>query len=467
MDSTRYFDFSPIYALATPYGKSAIAVFRTSGEGTFDLINKIFSSKLKREDIKCPQIKYGYIRDNNTGEAVDEVVLSVFPKGHGYTKEEAVEINTHGSLAVIKKLSKLLENVGFRQAEGGEFSYRAYKTGTLTLPEAEAVLDIIESTSEKATSYALKTRMGFLDKRIEDVYKDIVNLSSLFELQLDYSEDEFDEDISFPEHEVDKIKRELKNLVNTYKVSNIIKGGINVILVGATNAGKSTIFNTLLKSNRSIVSDEKGTTRDYIKESIEINGVCINLYDTAGINSQARGVEKIGVSRTMELMNLADVIIHVIPLDDLINEKIDSIESFIPYNLANPDVPTITVLSKADLTEEPYPVNITPLVESGAILYSSITKEGIGRIVDTLIKLFYEKINPSSGEVNDLLIGSTVYNAIKKAYSSIESILPSSPIEAITIAIKDALFSLGEVLGKENPSDEVLGALFGRFCVGK
>ena len=299
MDSTRYFDFSPIYALATPYGKSAIAVFRTSGEGTFDLINKIFSSKLKREDIKCPQIKYGYIRDNKTGEAVDEVVLSVFPKGHGYTKEEAVEINIHGSLAVIKKLSKLLENVGFRQAEGGEFSYRAYKTGTLTLPEAEAVLDIIESTSEKATSYALKTRMGFLDKRIEDVYKDIVNLSSLFELQLDYSEDEFDEDISFPEHEVDKIKRELKNLVNTYKVSNIVKGGINVILVGATNAGKSTLFNTLLKSNRSIVSDEKGTTRDYIKESIEINGVCINLYDTAGINSQARGVEKIGVSRTM------------------------------------------------------------------------------------------------------------------------------------------------------------------------
>ena len=242
-------------------------------------------------------------------------------------------------------MSKLLENVGFRQAEGGEFSYRAYKTGTLTLPEAEAVLDIIESTSEKATSYALKTRMGFLDKRIEDVYKDIVNLSSLFELQLDYSEDEFDEDISFPEHEVDKIKRELKNLVNTYKVSNIVKGGINVILVGATNAGKSTLFNTLLKSNRSIVSDEKGTTRDYIKESIEINGVCINLYDTAGINSQARGVEKIGVSRTMELMNLADVIIHVIPLDDLINEKIDSIESFIPYNLANPDVPTISVLS--------------------------------------------------------------------------------------------------------------------------
>lgn len=467
MDSTRYFDFSPIYALATPYGKSAIAVFRTSGEGTFDLINKIFSSFLSRERIKKPELKYGFIKDINTGETVDEVVLSVYPKGCGYTKEEAVEISTHGSLAVIKKMSKNLENAGFRQAEGGEFSYRAYKMGSLTLPEAEAVLDIIESTSERATSYALKTRMGFLDKRIENVYNEIVGLSSLFELQLDYSEDEFDEDISFPNYQVQKIKNELSSLMNTYKVGAIVRGGINVILVGATNAGKSTLFNTLLNNNRSIVSDEKGTTRDYIKESIEADGVCINLYDTAGLNDEARGVEKIGVSRTMDLMKRADVIIHVIPLDELIRGDIASIESFIPYNLANPDVPVITVLSKVDLTNEPYPANINALAESGAILYSSKTKEGTGRIIDTLLKLFYERLNPSGSEKNDILIGSTVYNAIQKAYKSISTLTATMPIEPATIAIKDALFSLGEVLGKESPSDEVLESLFKRFCVGK
>lgn len=467
MDSTLYFDFSPIYALATPYGKSAIAVFRTSGDGTFDLINRIFSSHLSREKIKKPVIKYGFIKDPQTKETVDEVVLSVFPKGHGYTKEEAVEISTHGSLAVIKKMSKTLENAGFRQAEGGEFSYRAYKMGSLTLPEAEAVLDIIESTSERATTYALKTRMGFLDKRIENVYNDIVELSSLFELQLDYSEDEFDEDISFPTFPVKKIVNELKSLINTYKVSNIVKGGINVILVGATNAGKSTLFNTLLKNNRSIVSDERGTTRDYIKESIEVDGVCINLYDTAGLNDEARGVEKIGVSRTMELMKLADVIIHVIPLDELIRGDIKSIESFIPYNLANPDIPAITVLSKADLISEPYPDNANALVTSGAILYSSKTKEGVGRIIDTLLRLFYERVNHSSSGKNDILIGSTVYNAIEKAYETMKIITPGTPIEAITIAIKDALYALGEVLGKESPSEEVLASLFQRFCVGK
>lgn len=467
MDSTLYFDFSPIYALSTPYGTSAIAVFRVSGKGSFNNIKKVFSSPKAFDNVAEPKLKHGYIKDIKTGEKVDEVVLSIYPEGHGYTREEAVEISTHGSLAVIKKLNEVLEGVGFRKAEGGEFSFRAFRNGTLTLTEAEAVLDIIESTTEKTREAAMKSKSGVLDKRIEDIYEKLVSLSSLLELQVDYSEDEYDEDISFPYDEIKDILTKLSYLKDNYRVSDILKGGVNVALVGNTNAGKSTLFNALLKTNRSIVSDEKGTTRDFIKESIELGGVLYNLYDTAGLNENAKGVEKIGIDNTLEILGNTDIILHLLPINEIENDNIESIKSYIPINAKNPNAKTITILSKEDLSYNKENNVIQKLLENGAILYSAKTEEGMSEIIRAIQKEGEDITHFSNNDKELLLISKTISNAVNRVYNLISELDERMPIEASTNILKDALYEFGTILGKENPTDEVLDSLFSRFCVGK
>lgn len=466
MDSTTYFDFSPIYALATPYGKSAIAVFRTSGDSTFECLKKVFSNKKAFENVNTPKIKYGFIIDPESGEKVDEVVLSIYPEGHGYTKEETVEISTHGSLSVIKKMNDVLERAGFRKAEGGEFSFRAFRNGAITLTEAEAVLDIIESTTDRTRTLALKSRQGVLDKRIESIYEKLISLSSLLELQVDYSEDEYDEDISFPKKDIDSILIDLTYLKDNYKVSDVLKGGVNVALVGNTNAGKSTLFNALLKSNRSIVSDEKGTTRDFIKESIEIGGILVNLYDTAGLNENASGVEKIGIDRTIDIIENTDIILHLLPLDEIENGKIDSIKEYVKVNNKSPNAKTITILSKDDLPYNQNDKNIKQFLDNGAILYSAVTGDGLNKIIEAIKKATLE-LTATNKDNDTILISKTTENAVEKAYECISTLDEHTPIEASTNAVKDAIFEIGTILGKENPTEEILDSLFSRFCVGK
>lgn len=461
MTSTSYFDFSPIYALATPYGKSAIAVFRTSGDGTIENIKKVFSNKKKLKSVTKTGLVYGYIIDSENGEKVDEVVLSVFKEGHGYTREEAVEISTHGSLAVINRISRVLEKAGFRKAEGGEFSFRAFRNGALSLTEAEAVLDIIESTSDKSRAIALKSREGNLDYKIKEVYEKLVDLSGFLELQVDYSEDEYDEDVSFPQDEVDDILSILGYLKSNHKVSTVLKGGINVALVGNTNAGKSTLFNTLLKTNRSIVSSEKGTTRDFIKESIEIDGTLINFYDTAGLNDEASGIEKIGIDRTHDIKDKANIVLHLIPKDE-----VNAICSSNGITLSDTAATVITIITKDDLD-----IKITDgckkaLSNENAIFYSDVTKSGFDQLLNALKDAIKTLTNTNlDGEL--LMVSTTTENAVEKAYNAIKTLDEHTPIEASTNAVREAIYEIGTLLGKENPTEEILDSLFSRFCVGK
>lgn len=462
MDNALYFDFKPIYALATPYGKGAIAVFRTSGEGTLELFKNIFSNKKKLCNIREPKIVYGFIKDSSTGEKIDEVVLNVYPKGHGYTKEEAVEISCHGSIAVIKAISKVLEKVGFRKAEGGEFSFRAFSNGTLSLTEAEAVLDLIESTNDKTRAFSLKSREGYIDARIKTLYDKVVHLSSLLELQLDYSEDEFDEDISYPSAEVEEIKMLLVHLIENYKVSNILKGGLKVVLVGNTNAGKSTLFNILLNSNRSIVSDEKGTTRDYIKESIELDGYAINLYDTAGLNEEAKGIEAIGIEKTEDILSEADIILHLISLE---NTENDIKKALLEYK-SSEKTRVINILTKKDKLTSRLLKNVDEWQKEGVILFSATTKEGLFDLLNA-IKNCIKDINKATNDGEFLLISQTTESLLKKTYDAISILDEHTPIEASSSALREALSFLSILLGKENPTDDVLDSLFSRFCVGK
>lgn len=462
MDNALYFDFAPIFALATPYGKSALAVFRTSGAGTFELFKSIFSNKKVFDNVKGPKVAYGFIIDKDTKERIDEVVLTIYPKGHGYTKEEAIEVSSHGSIAVIKALSRCFEKAGFRKAEGGEFSFRAFSNGALTLTEAEAVLDLIESTNEKTRAFSLKSREGFIDERINTLYEKLLHLSSLFELQLDYNEDEYDEDISYPETEVKEIKTLISNLVENYAISNVLKGGLNVAFVGDTNAGKSTLFNILLNSNRSIVSSEKGTTRDYIKETVEIDGYTINLFDTAGLNDEAVGLEKEGISRTSDILSSSDILLHLISLE---NDKCE-IEKQLCLYKSGSKCKVINILTKEDKLTSRLSDSVDSWKKDGAILFSATTKEGLFDII-AAIKSSISTLDASTKDGEFLLLSQTTLSLIKKASDALEMLNEHTPIEASSSILKEAISPIAVLLGKENVTDDILSSLFSRFCVGK
>lgn len=462
MDNALYFDFAPIFALATPFGKSALAVFRTSGEGTFELFRTIFSNKKAFDNVKSPKVAYGFIVDKDTKEKIDEVVLTIYPKGHGYTKEEAVEVSSHGSIAVIKALNLCFEKAGFRKAEGGEFSFRAFSNGAVTLTEAEAVLDLIESTNEKTRAFSLKSREGFIDERIKVLYEKLLHLSSLFELQLDYSEDEYDEDISYPKVEVDEVKNLLLHLQENYTISNVLKGGLNVAFVGDTNAGKSTLFNILLNSNRSIVSSEKGTTRDYIKETVEIDGYTINLFDTAGLNSDAIGIEAEGISRTSDILSSSDIILHLISLE----HSKDEIDKQLSEYMSTPKCKVINILTKEDKLTSRLSDSVVVWKEQGAMPFSATTKEGLFDIIRA-IKSSVNDIDASTKDGEFMLLSQTTLSLVKKASDALEMLNEHTPIEASSSILKEAISPIAVLLGKENVTDDVLTSLFSRFCVGK
>ena len=429
----------PIYALATPYAPSAIAVVRTSGDDAIEMISRAFSGAKRLLSAQNATLVHGRLRDAS-GSDVDEVVLAVYRKGHGYTGEEAVEINAHGSLRGLDRIFRLLEELGFRKAKKGAFTYRAFMHGRLDLTQAEAVEELISAKSESVQAAALDRLEGSLKKKLQDIRRRLLMMSASLEVQLDYAEDEILEDWVMPTAELDAIISELSRIRATYDASALWREGAKVVLAGETNAGKSSLFNLLTKEERAIVSPVRGTTRDYLEADTMIHGIPVRLYDTAGLRESDDEIEMEGIRRSERLIRDADLVLYLVAPGD--SEEVSW------------DTPTITVRTKSDLSRGE---GLSVSVKSG---------EGLDELLDEIKRRLTEGRGDFSSSV--IIDSERQKDALDRLLSQLEFLVShgDESYDIIALFFQSALSVLGEITG-EVTSEELLDTLFSNFCLGK
>ena len=428
----------PIYALATPFAPSALAVIRGSGDNIIQLFEPLFTGKLGKAPTNTAV--HGYICDQD-GRKIDEAIVIKYSKGHGYTSEEAFEIMCHGSLPVIRRISRLLEECGIREALPGEFTYRAFMHGRMDLTEAEAVEEIVSSKTERGASDALFRLIGSIHSEAKKAKDSILDILASLEVQLDYGEDEIPEEWEFPSERVDSICSRLLSIAATYSSSRLWSDGALVVIAGRTNAGKSSLFNVLLKQNRAIVSPVEGTTRDYIEADAVIAGIPVHLFDTAGLRDTEESIEAEGIRRTEDLMEKADLIVYVI----------DPSSGDVPPD----DSRVLAVYSRLDLTGS-----------DGSLAFSSVTGEGMDQVIDAIAKRLTDGLEACTGvpridseRQRDALIAAS--DALKDAEQSMQF-----GYDVVAMYLQSALSSLADLTG-ETTGEDVLDRLFSSFCLGK
>lgn len=468
-----------IVALATPVGEGAISIIRISGKGAIKNVNLIFSGKKKLTEVNTHTIHYGKIC-TKSGEVIDDVLVSVFKNPNSYTGEDSVEISSHASTIIVKIIIEELVENGARLAEPGEFTRRAFLNGKLDLAQAEAVADIINSRTEASLRGARNQFDGVLSKEIDSLRTELINTTSLIELELDFAE----EDLEFVSKEkvvgeISEIVSKIEGLLKTYSFGKVIRDGVNVAIVGKPNVGKSSLLNYILKESRAIVSEIPGTTRDVIREEVSIDGVLFKLFDTAGIRQTEDSIEKEGVERSREAVKNSDAVI-------LIDEVVNGIPKEL-YNeltkLINKDR-IITVLNKLDLANgasihSPKNMGEHSATSSNRVFSYAETIEGNINIsvkentgIDRLLELLKEKALGSKTFTEKSAIVSNVrhYDALLKAKKDLEeainSLGNSLSGEFVSLHLRGAEDALGEIIGKVS-TDDILNNIFDNFCIGK
>lgn len=455
---------STIAAISTAPGVGGIGIIRLSGEKAFNIIEKIFIPKNKNKEIKGYTFKYGNIINPKTNEVLDEVLVSYFIKPHSYTMENMCEINSHGGNIVMQNILEVCLENGAELAEPGEFTKRAFLNGRIDLSQAESIIDIINSKTKKESKASLKQLEGFLSKKIKSIRKEIMDVMVDIEADIDYPEYDIEE---ITENKVDNmlkaVEKELINLKNTFDNGKIIKDGIKVAIVGKPNAGKSSLLNALLKEERAIVSKYKGTTRDSIEELMNIDGIPIKIIDTAGIREASDEIEKIGIKRSKEIADNADLLIAIFDISANIDEEDMEIIDLIR------DKKSIIVLNKIDLIEEN--INIDSRISDlnkKIIKISALTQDGIEKISKTIVEMF--KINEINIDDEIIVTNTRHKNLIDKALNSTEnaqiSLKNKMPMDIVAIEIKNILEDLGEITG-EDVSENIINEIFAKFCLGK
>ena len=448
-------DSSTIIALATPQGVGAIGVIRLSGCNAITITQSVWRGK----DLTAQPshtIHYGHIVDGD--KELDEVMVSLFRAPKSFTTEDVIEISCHGSPFILEQILQLLINKGARMAEPGEFTLRAFLNGRIDLSQAEAVADLIASNSAASHDIAIKQIRGGFANQIRDLRAQLVNFASLIELELDFSE----EDVEFVHRDelvkiIDKIKAVLRPLIESFKLGNVIKNGVNVVIAGRPNAGKSTLLNTLLNEERAIVSHIAGTTRDTIEEVLNIDGVLFRFIDTAGLRVTDDSIEAMGVQKSMEKIDQADLVVYLYDVNTTSeNELKTEVEKL---NVERDKL--LVVGNKADLAKS---------VENkaGADLFIS-AKDKVGMI--ELKQAFIDKVlDKTLASQNTIVANIRHYEALKNAYRSLDEVLVGIEnhitTDLIAFELRQALEYLGEISG-EVTNDEILGNIFSKFCIGK
>lgn len=433
-----------IYALATAWAQSALAVIRVSGQGCRNLLSTRFSRPKALLEAANATLVHGYLCDEN-GSSIDEVVAAVYIDGHGYTKEESVEFTCHGSLAVIKGILALFNRLGMRSAEGGEFTFRAFLHGRLDLTQAEAVGELVSSQSQISRSLALGRLEGSLRGRIAAMKEQLLGIVAVVEVQLDYAEDELDEFV-FPRSQLVDLINQIKDLSATYQIGRLYRVGARIVLAGSTNAGKSSLFNLLLKQERSIVSPVRGTTRDYIEADLDIQGIPIRLYDTAGLRESDDAIESEGIRRTERLIGQADLVIYLVDSTEL---------GHVPQE----DERTLVVYNKSDLVKPP----------KGRMAISAQTGEGVPDLLSEIVKRLADG-SVSTGDEQVVIESERQHTLLENAVQALQRSLvlvdQDIPLDITAVELGEALQNLGELTGEVTPAD-ILQKIFSGFCVGK
>ena len=447
-----------IVAISTALGVGAISIIRLSGKDAISITNKVFKGK-NLSEVESHTINYGHIYDKE--ELIDEVLVSVMKSPKTYTKEDVIEINCHGGINTTEKVLELLILNGARLAEPGEFTKRAFLNGRIDLTQSEAVMDLIESKSNLERKEALKNVEGRISKLIDNYRNKIMDLISHIEVNIDYPEYydiEIVDDIKVKNSLKDLIN-ELKKLIKESEDKEIVRTGIKTIIVGRPNVGKSSILNNLLEYDKAIVTDIAGTTRDIVEGNIYIDGIHLNIIDTAGIRKTDNLVEQIGVEKSLSLIDEADLVLVVLNG----NEKLTNLDKEILEKTKNKT--NIVLINKNDLDKK-----IEEEELDGRIVISTNTMNlnGLNSLKEKISELF--KLDQISTNDYTYLTNTRQISLAKKALESLENAEKgrknNDPIDMIEINIKDAFDLLGEIVGK-NYSDEILDNLFKNFCVGK
>ncbi|HBX63654.1 MULTISPECIES: tRNA uridine-5-carboxymethylaminomethyl(34) synthesis GTPase MnmE [unclassified Empedobacter] len=459
-----------ICALATANGMGAIAVIRISGPESISKVAQIYQSKFNStkslNDASSHTIHLGYVMDGDT--IVDEALFSIFKNPHSYTGEDVVEISTHGSIYIQQKVLELLNKIGIRNANPGEYTFRAFWNGKMDLTQAEAVADLISSDSKASHEIAIKQMRGGFSNQIKDLREQMINFAALMELELDFSE----EDVEFADRTqfydlLNKLQSILKRLADSFAFGNVIKNGVPVAIVGAPNAGKSTLLNALLNEERAIVSDIEGTTRDTIEETIYIDGVGFRFIDTAGIREAGDTIERIGIEKTFEKIDNASIIIYLydanITADNQIANQLDDLQrrGKILFNVAN----------KIDVNNNKSAISDAIKQEFKDVVHLEISAKDQYNIEALKENLIHQIKLKGTNQDDTIVTNSRHLEALQNTLSQIGKIKQGMdmglPGDLLAMDIREALTYLGHITGEIDVDQDILGTIFGKFCIGK
>lgn len=453
-------EFDTIAAISTPLGEGAIGIVRLSGTKALDIAKSIFKGK-DLTTVASHTLNYGHIIKPSTGEVIDEVMVSVMLAPKTFTREDVIEINTHGGIAVTNDILQLLIKQGARMAEPGEFTKRAFLNGRIDLTQAEAVMDLIRAKTDKAMSIAIKQLDGSLSQLISDTRQEILNTLAQVEVNIDYPEYDDVEEMTTAllRDKTREFQTLLEQLLRTAKRGKILREGLSTAIIGRPNVGKSSLLNTLLREDKAIVTDIAGTTRDVIEEYVNIKGIPLKLVDTAGIRETDDLVEQIGVERSKKALQEADLVLLVLNASEKLTEQDKALLAL------SQNSNRIILLNKTDLKQV---IEKDQLPEE-AIPISVLQNQNIDQIEDRINQLFFDHtglIEQDATYLSNARHISLIEQAVQSLEAVNEGLALGMPVDLLQIDLTRAWEILGEITGDAAP-DELITQLFSQFCLGK
>lgn len=456
--------FDTIAAVATPMGEGGIAVIRVSGPEAIEVVDNIYRGKQKLSTVDTHTIHYGYLVDPQTGDRVEEVLVSVMKAPRTFTREDVVEVNCHGGIVSVERVLELILDHGARLAEPGEFTKRAFLNGRVDLSQAEAVIDLIRAKTDRALKVALNQVEGKLSRLIRQLRQYLIEAMAHIEVTLDYPEHDVEEFTqNFLREKCLEVKAEVGRLLQTAKQGKILREGLSTAIIGRPNVGKSSLLNSLVQEEKAIVTDVAGTTRDVIEEYVNVRGVPLRLIDTAGIRDTEDVVEKIGVEKSRQLLKKADLVLLVVNY----NEKLGP-DDYAIFETAK-GFQVIVIVNKFDLPQQIDLEEIKRHFPDQPLIMTSAQKEtGIDLLEQAIADIFF------TGRVqqDDLTYVSNArhINLLRQAERAMDDALTGidqlMPVDMIQIDIKKAWELLGEVIG-ESVGEDLIDQIFSQFCLGK
>lgn len=460
-------EFDTITAISTPMGEGAIAIVRLSGDQAIAIADRIFHSPSEKKLSTQPShtIHYGHLKEAETGEIVEEVMVSIMKGPKTFTREDVVEINCHGGIASVNRVLQLVLRNGARMAEPGEFTKRAFLNGRIDLSQAEAVMDLIRSKTDKAMNVALGQMEGKLSHLINKLRQALIEVLAQVEVNIDYPEYDDVEEMTIPLmlEKSTWVKKEIEKLLQTSTQGKILREGLSTVILGRPNVGKSSLLNSLVQENKAIVTDVAGTTRDIIEEYVNVRGVPLRLVDTAGIRETEDIVERIGVEKSRQVLKEADLILLVVNYnDELSKEDVRLFET-----IQNMDY--IVVVNKTDLPQKIDLDRVKKIAGPHKIVTTSLLEEeGVAELEEAIATLFFE----GSVDAGDLTYVSNarhialLHQALDRINDAINAAHAGVPVDMIQIDVTRTWEILGEIVG-DTVQDSLINQLFSQFCLGK